>query len=162
MRNLLAASLLCLALPAAAQDATFEVKLMTPETAQRLAQAALEHCRAQGYQVGVTVVDRSGVPQVFLRDRFAGAHTPGTSYRKAWTAVSFRSNTTDLSDVTQPGEISYGIRQLDEALALGGGLMVESAGALVGGVGVSGAPSPALDDECAEAGIDAVADDLAF
>ncbi len=161
--RLLAAALALHMLPAAAADDTFvEFKVLTPETALRMAQAAMQHCRDQGYQVGVTVVDRAGLPQVFLRDRFAGAHTAETSFRKAWTAVSFRSNTSDLASVTQPGEPSFGIRQLSEALALGGGKMVEAPGTLVGGIGVSGAPAPELDDECAQAGIDEIADEIAF
>ena len=46
-------------------------KSLTPETALVAAKAALEACRKQGYQVGVAVVDRAGITQVFLRDRFA-------------------------------------------------------------------------------------------
>ena len=108
-------------------------------------------------------MDRFGVPQVFLRDRFAGAHTIETSRRKAWTAVSFRSGTTELDEATQPGTASFGIRAISEALPLGGGLIVEDGdGALVAGIGVSGAPGPAADDTCAEAGIAAIADDIAF
>jgi uncharacterized protein GlcG (DUF336 family) len=128
-----------------------------------MAQAAMEACREQGYQVGVTVVDRFGIPQVFVRDRYAGAHVYETSRRKAWTAVSFRTSTTDLDRATNPGEISQGIRHLTEALPLGGGLMVETgAGDLVGGIGVSGAPGPDLDDVCAQAGIAAIEDQIAF
>lgn len=160
--RLLAAAFAALALPAAAQDTFVEFKVLTPEYARRMAEAAMQHCREQGYQVGVTVVDRGGVPQVFLRDRFAGAHTVETSFRKAWTAVSFRTDTSDLAAQTQPGEPTFGIRQLSEALALGGGLMVGAAGTLVAGIGVSGAPSPELDDECARAGIDEIAADIAF
>src|SRR5210317_2389074 len=82
--------------PVSAQDALVEVKTMTPETALKLASASLKSCRKQGFQVAVAVVDRMGVTQVMLRDRFAGAHTPHTARRKASTAVSFRTNTTDL------------------------------------------------------------------
>lgn len=164
-RTTIAAVMAALAAPAAAQEdgafVTFQV--LKPEVALQMAEAAMEACRAQGAQVGVTVVDRFGVPQVFLRDRFAGLHVYETSRRKAWTAVSFRTNTTDLDRATNPGEISQGIRHLSEALPLGGGLMVETgAGDLVGGIGVSGAPSPETDDICAQAGIDAVEDQIAF
>lgn len=154
-----------LAAPALAQDdgafVTFQV--LKPEVALEMAMAAMETCREQGYQVGVTVVDRFGIPQVFVRDRYAGTHVYETSRRKAWTAVSFRTNTTDLDRATNPGEISQGIRHLTEALPLGGGLMIQTgAGDLVGGIGVSGAPGPDLDDVCAEAGIAAVEDQIAF
>lgn len=166
MRSLtLSLGLLALTAPAHAQDdgafVTFQV--LKPELALEMAQAALTTCRNQGYQVGVTVVDRFGVPQVFLRDRYAGAHVIETSERKAWTAVSFRTDTTDLDQTTQPGTISAGIRQISQALPLGGGLMVVSGdGSLVAGIGVSGAPSPDLDDDCAAAGIAAIEDEIAF
>ena len=151
------------ALPAAAEDEAFVTfKVMKPEVAMEMAQAAMAHCAEGGYQVGVTVVDRFGIPQVFVRDRFAGLHVYETSRRKAWTAVSFRSGTSELHEATAPGQISQGIRQLSEALPLGGGLVVEGAGAIVGGIGVSGAPSPTIDDECAMAGISAVEDQIAF
>lgn len=154
-----------LASPAAAQDdgAFVIFQVLKPEVAHEMAEAAMLSCRAQGYQVGVTVVDRFGIPQVFLRDRFAGPHVYETSRRKAWTAVSFRTGTTELDRVTGPGEISQGIRHLTEALPLGGGLVVSTgAGDMVAGIGVSGAPSPDLDDVCAQAGVDAVEDQIAF
>ena len=153
------------AAPAAAQDdgAFVSFQVLKPEVAMEMAEAAMAACREGGYQVGVTVVDRFGIPQVFLRDRFAGLHVYETSRRKAWTAVSFRTNTTELDRATNPGEISQGIRQLSEALPLGGGLMVATgAGDMVAGIGVSGAPSPEIDDVCAQAGIDAVEDQIAF
>lgn len=140
---------------------TFQV--LRPELAQTMAQAAMLACRDNGYQVGVTVVDRFGIPQVFLRDRFAGAHVFETSRRKAWTAVSFRTNTTDLAIATAAGTPASAIRHLTEALPLGGGLVViEGGGSIVAGIGVSGAPDPELDDICAEAGIAAIEDRIAF
>lgn len=159
------AALALAATPAAAQDdgAFVQFQVLKPEIALEMAEAAMRHCRDEGYQVGVTVVDRFGIPQIFVRDRFAGLHVYETSRRKAWTAVSFRTDTTELDRATNPGEISQGIRQLSEALPLGGGLTVESGmGEMVAGIGVSGAPSPELDDVCAQAGIDAVADQIAF
>ncbi len=141
---------------ASAQDATFTVKMMTPETALAAAQAALKKCRAEGYQVAVAVVDRSGVTQVILRDRFAGPHTPDMAVSKAWSAVTFRTNTTDLARETQAGRPMSGIRQRPGVAAIGGGLMIEGGGALPGGIGVSGAPGGDRDDDCAKAGVAAI------
>lgn len=162
-RALLLALVLLTPWPVAAEEeATFTTKSMTLDTALKMARAALQSCRDGGYQVAVAVVDRGGNPQVMLRDRYAGPHTPETARRKAWTAVSFRSNTTELAELTQPGKPQSGMRDVPGALALGGGLMIDSAGSMVGGIGVSGAPGGELDDACAQAGIDAVADALAF
>jgi uncharacterized protein GlcG (DUF336 family) len=159
---------LCLAtapaLSAAAQDGPFvEFRVLAPELALRAAVAALEDCRAAGYQVGVAVVDRMGLMQVFVRDRFAGPHVEEAAIRKAWTSVSFRTDTLALDAQTRPDSISAGIRDISRPLPLGGGVPVNAGdGDLVGGIGVSGAPGPDIDDGCARAGIAAIEDDIAF
>lgn len=152
-------ALLCFSGAAAAQS-TFVQRLLTPESALRAAQAALAKCRAGGYQVSVAVVDRMGVVQVLLRDRYAGPHTPRMARSKAYTAVSFRTSTTELAEATQPGRPSSGIRDLPGVVAVGGGLLVEAGGSLLGAIGVSGAPGGGEDDACAAAGIAAIRDDL--
>lgn len=136
------------------------MKILTPETALKAAQAALKKCRDNGFQVAVAVVDRMGVPQVILRDRYAGAHTPRTARAKGYTAVSFRTNTTDLAAATQAGRPSSGIRHLPNVAAVGGGLMIEAGGSLLGAIGVSGAPGGKEDDDCASAGIAAIREDI--
>lgn len=148
--------------PAAAQDALVTYKSLSPEIALDLARAALEDCRKRGFQVAVAVVDRFGQTQVMIRDRFAGPHTPATAAGKGWTALSFRTNTTDLIGISQPGMPQAGLRDLPGAVILGGGVRVEAAGVTVGAVGVSGAPGGDADDACAKAGIAAVQDKLDF
>jgi uncharacterized protein GlcG (DUF336 family) len=164
VRKLVLALAVALALVAAvrAQDALVTYKSLSPELALDLARAALGECRKRGYQAAVAVVDRFGVTQVMLRDRFAGAHTPATAAGKAWTAASFRTNTTELVATTQPGMPQAGLRNLPGAVILGGGLVIEAGGSLVGAVGVSGAPGGDADDACAKAGIEAVRDKLDF
>jgi len=141
-------------------EATFPVKVLTPETALKAAQAALAKCRAGGYQVAVAVVDRMGVVQVLLRDRFAGPHTTDMASAKAYTAASFRTNTTALAEATQPGRPQSGIRNRPGVAAVGGGMMIEAGGSLLGAIGVSGAPGGREDDQCAEAGIAAIREDI--
>ena len=90
-RNLMTglAVLLLAYAPARAQEALVAYKTLSPEVALDLARAALTDCRQRGYQAAIAVVDRFGVTQVVLRDRFAGPHTAVTATGKAWTAVSF-------------------------------------------------------------------------
>jgi uncharacterized protein GlcG (DUF336 family) len=154
--------LLALLISPAAQaaDATHTIKLLTPETALKAAQAALKSCRDRGFQVTVAVVDRMGVVQVLLRDRFAGPHTPDMASAKAYTAVSFRTNTTELAEASQPGRPASGIRHRPAIAAVGGGLMIEAGGSLLGAIGVSGAPGAREDDACAGAGIAAIREDI--
>jgi uncharacterized protein GlcG (DUF336 family) len=153
-------ALACLPVSGWAAEATFTSRSLTLETALKAAQAALEHCRKAGYQVGVAVTDRSGVLQVYLRDRFAGAHTVEVAARKAWTAASFRMTTTSLAAETQAGNSMSGIRGAPNVMAIGGGLPIEAAGAVVAAIGVSGAPGGEADDACAKAGIDAILMDI--
>ncbi len=164
MRNLFAFTLaLSLAsMQGHANEGLFTTQNLTPETALKAALAALKKCREEGYQVTVVVTDRAGLTQVMLRDRYAGAHTPDAARRKAWTAASFREGTSALIEVTAAGTPLSGIRHIDEVVMLGGGLVIDAGGSTVGAIGVSGAPGGDLDDLCAEAGIEAIEEDILF
>jgi uncharacterized protein GlcG (DUF336 family) len=152
-------------LPATAsgQESAFHTfRVLKPPLAVEAAQAALNDCRSKGYQVAVSVADRFGVLQVTLRDQFAGPHTPDTALRKAWTAVTFRTDTLELGKLTESGE-AWAIRNVTGVLPLGGGVqIIAGEGDLVGAIGVSGAPSGSEDHACAKAGISAIADKIAF
>jgi uncharacterized protein GlcG (DUF336 family) len=76
---------------------------------------------------------------------------------KAWTAVSFRTNTTEFAAATATGP-QQAIRNRPGVVAVGGGLMIEAGGGILGGIGVSGAPGGKDDDVCAAAGIAAIKD----
>jgi uncharacterized protein GlcG (DUF336 family) len=145
-----------------AQEAVFDIKSLTPETALVAARAALESCRKQGYQVTVAVVDRSGLTQVLLRDRFAGAHTIDVATNKAWTAASFRTSSMTMGEETQPGKPMSGIRSLPRFLGAGGGVVIQGGGSFFGGIGVSGAPGGEADEVCAMAGLKAISDAVEF
>ncbi len=145
-----------------AQESLVRYQSLAPETALDLARAALADCQKRGHQVAVAIVDRSGVIQVVLRDRYAGPHTPATASGKAWTAATFRNSTSSLFAISQPGMMQAGIRNLPGAVIIGGGLIVESGGSLVGAVGVSGAPGGDVDEACAKAGIEAIQGKLDF
>ncbi len=114
-----------------AEESLVTYKSLTPEIALDLARAALADCQHRGYQVAIAVVDRFGVIQVVLRDRYAGSHTPATASGRAWTAATFRSSTSNLLSISQPGMMQAGIRTLPGVVIIGGGLVVESGGSLV-------------------------------
>ena len=160
---LIVAAMLTLCAPAAAgDDAIVIYKSLSPEAALEAAQAALKKCRDNGFQIAVAVVDRFGQTQVMLRDRFAGLPAPDTAVAKAYTAVSFRAATSELSKSIKSGQMDPGLARLPHVAMLGGGLMIEAGGTLLGGIGVSGAPGGERDDECAKAGLDAIRDKLDF
>lgn len=153
-----AAAALGMAAPAAAEKMLESFMSLSVAGAQQAAQAALARCQKDGFTVAVSVVDRGGQPLVMLRDPLAGAHTSQTAINKASTAVSFRTDTTELAETTQAGKPSSGIRQLPNVIAVGGGVVIRAKGSIVGGIGVSGAPGGDSDEACAKAGIAAIND----
>lgn len=148
--------------PVHAEEATVTYKSLSPDVALEAVQAALKQCRADGFQVAVAVVDRFGEPQVLIRDRFAGLPASRIATDKAWTALGFRANTSDLAKSVESGQISSRLASLPRITMTAGGLMIEAGGTLLGAIGVSGAPGGDKDEVCAKAGIAAIRDKLDF
>ena len=144
------------------EGGTFTVKAITPEAALKAAKGAMQKCRAEGFQVTVAVVDRSGVTVALIRDRFASPGSVEVAQRKAQTAANFRMDTAALDRELQPGRPTAGIRNQPGVAAIAGGVPIDAGGTLVGAIGVSGAPGPASDDLCAHEGLKAIAEDLEF
>ncbi|NWG86850.1 MAG: heme-binding protein [Hydrogenophilaceae bacterium] len=142
-------------LPVMAAEVPVVVKIprLTVEASEKLARAAMEACRKQGIQIGVTVVDRSGDPMAVLRDTLAPPVTLEVSRQKAYTAVNFNAATSAMSNrFTQP----FSVGKVEGLVFSAGGLPIEAAGNIVGAVGVSGAPTGEQDEVCAQAGIGAI------
>lgn len=136
---------------------TVSTKRLKMETALRIAQAAIEQCRKEGVQIAVTVVDRAGHAQVVLRDVLAMDITLPISKQKAHTAMAFNTPLSQMEDrFTKPFQVG----KLDGLIVAAGGIPINIGGSILGGIGVSGAPSGATDEKCAIAGLDAVRDDL--
>ena len=142
---------------AAEQPIVVDIKRMSLDVALRIAQATIEQCRKEGVQVAVTVVDRGGHPQVVLRDVLAQDLTLTISRMKAYTAMSFNMATSAMEGrFTSP----FSIGKVEGIVVSAGGVPVTASGNIIGGVGVSGAPSGKTDEKCAKAGVAAVIDDL--
>ena len=136
---------------------TISIKRMSLETASRIAQAAIAQCRKEGVQIAVTVVDRGGHAQVVMRDVLAMDITLPISKQKAHTAMAFN---TPLSQMEGRFKGNYQVPKIDGLVISAGGLPINIGGTILGGVGVSGAPSGVTDEKCAKAGVDAVRADL--
>ena len=144
--------------PAADAQGIVTQKNITLALAQTIANAAIAQCRSMGYKISVTVVDREGLPIVMMRDDGAGLHTPEGSDRKAYTARTFSQPSADFVKRLQDRPETVGSRHYTRVLALGGGLPIKVGDEFVGAVGVSG--TPGKDDDCSQAGIDKVGDQL--
>ncbi|RMG37283.1 MAG: heme-binding protein [Gammaproteobacteria bacterium] len=139
----------------AEETMTVSVQRLSLDTARQIAEGAVRACREKGIQVAVTVVDRNGIPQATLRDTLAPPMTLEVSRAKAYTAAMFNAPTSQLVE-----QASTPIGRVPGVVMSAGGIPIQAGGALLGGVGVSGAPSGETDEECARAGIEAVQDDL--
>ena len=139
------------------QPLTVNIKRMSLDTALRIGQAAIKKCRKEGVQITVTVIDRGGNVQVVLRDTLAMDVSIPVSQKKAYTAMEFNSPTSAMEDRFKG---AYSVAKIDELMMAAGGIPINIAGNIMGGIGVSGAPSGLTDEACAEAGLDAVRDDL--
>jgi uncharacterized protein GlcG (DUF336 family) len=124
-----------------------------------IAQSALESCRANGFHVSVTVVDRAGQVRVALRDEGSSPHTLENSQRKAYTARTFRIPSAEFA-TRMAGDPVKAQLVLPGVIALAGALPIKVGDDIIGAVGVSGAPGGEKDEACAKAGIDKVADQL--
>jgi uncharacterized protein GlcG (DUF336 family) len=121
------------------------------------AQVAVDACAAEGYNVSVAIVARSGVTTAILRADNAGPHTVGSSNGKAFTSASMGRDTAGLAGFIGGNPENDGLRDMDNRLVIqAGGLPIRIGSALVGGIGVGGAPSGAIDETCARAGLDAI------
>ena len=141
----------------AGQPLTVNIKRLSFDTALKIGNAAIDKCRKEGVQITVTVVDRGGHAQVVLRDTLAMDVSIPISKKKAYTAMEFNSPTSAMEERFKG---AYGVAKLDELVIAAGGIPINIGGNIMGGIGVSGAPSGATDEMCAKAGLAAVQEDL--
>jgi uncharacterized protein GlcG (DUF336 family) len=135
-------------------------KVLTAELAVEAAQAAIAACKAQGYNVTVTVADRGGMPKVVIvRDGPPGVGRESTR-RKAYTAAVQRVSTGDFTKrISTQGAFNPSV--YDPELATGlGGVPIKVGEDTIGGIAAAGAPGGDKDEACAIAGIDKIKDRL--
>ncbi len=133
-------------------------RTMSLALARTIAEAALDACRAKGFNTAVAVVDRAGQVLVIMRDEQATAQTAEMARRKAYTARVFRMSTLEFQKRTTDPTFAAQ-RDVADILALGGGVPIQIGNETIGGVGSSGSNQD-TDDACARAGVAKVAEQL--
>lgn len=128
-------------------------------TALAIATAAADHCKAQGYHVSVAVVGREAQVIVKLRGDQSPPHSAENSYRRAYTALTYRQPSLNVEKRVRadPGDQ---LVHLKEVMGAQGGLPIVVGGDTIGAVAVSGSPGGDKDEACAKAGLDKIADQL--
>ena len=143
----------------AAQAALIMHKDIPLSVAVKLAQETVAACAAKTYAVSAVVVDRDGQTIVEMRADDAAPHTMENARRKAYTAMTFRQPTADYAKKLQdPNSVAHQQVTLPNVIAIPGGQPIKVGNEVVGGVGASG--SPGVDDDCVNAGLAAVKDQL--
>ena len=154
--SIAALAVLAFAAPAAAQTSTMSEVTVSTDAAIQVATAALAACRADGQKVTVTVVDHAGREKVRLRDDGAAPHTEVHSFRKAYTAATYRMPSAEygsrVKELTNIGPVL-----LPNITTAAGGVPIRAGERVIGAVGISGTPGSAgggeHDAKCAAAGI---------
>ena len=130
------------------------LETLSSDTANKMVVASVADCFQRGYKVSAAVVGRDGNLQAFLRNSYSGPHTILVSQRKAYSAATLQARTSEMS--SRPDlNFAPGI------LLIVGGVPIKFNGKFYGGIAVAGA-RPEVDEKCAEAGIEAVAEILDF
>lgn len=129
--------------------------------ASEAAAAVVTTCVRQGYAETAVVVDADGVRQAVLRGDRAGSHTLDSANDKAYTAASFKTDTSVLVEraKTVPG-FSALFTQLPHLILFGGGVVIKQGDEVIGAIGAAGAPGGNLDEACARAGLQLIQDRL--
>ena len=147
------------AIAAPAHAAIIMHRDLSLSTAVAIAQGAVAACADKGYAVSAVVVDRDGETIVEMRADDAAPHTMENARRKAYTAMTFRQPTAEYAKKLQdPNSVAHQQVTLPNVIAIPGGQPIKIDNKVVGGVGASG--SPGVDDDCVNAGLDKVKDQL--
>jgi uncharacterized protein GlcG (DUF336 family) len=101
-----------------------------------------------------------GATIISLRGDGAGIHTLDSAHDKAYTSVSFKTDTTALAERAK-GESSIApLSKLPHVMFFGGGIVIKLGDETIGAIGAAGAPGAKLDDNCAQAGLAKIRDRL--
>lgn len=144
---------------AAANAQLLTHKDLSLATALAIATAAQESCKAHGYTVSVAVVGREAQIIVQLRGDGSPPHSIENSFRRAYTALTYRRPSLDVEKRVR-ADPSDPLVHLEHIMAAQGGLPIKVGDDTIGAVAVSGSPGGEKDEACAKAGIDKVADQL--
>jgi uncharacterized protein GlcG (DUF336 family) len=154
------AGLISVAVPLAVFAQTLTTHRIPAALALDAVGEAVAECAREGYSETAVLVDADGVRQAVLRGDRAGAHTLDSAFLKAYTAASFKSDTSALVERAKTAPIAPLLEKLPNTILFGGGLVIKMGDEVIGAIGAAGAPGADLDDNCARAGLDKIRDRL--
>lgn len=126
---------------------------MTSAIAFSLVNTALNVCHSENKTGVVAVVDKGGNLVALQRDDNVGPHNTLAAQKKAYTALSTKSDTRELAIKAASNPETQNLNTVPHLLLLGGGVPVKSGDRVIGAVGVAGTGGPADDQHCAQEAI---------
>ena len=153
---------------ARAEQGLLTHKALSLDMALAMAQGSLEKCRSMNYKCAIAVLDAEGRTMIALQDDGAMLHRFDVAHKKAYTALVYRRPSRlvvegwskKMTDNVPLEEGTIPNPPVEGTIAMGGGLPIMVGTDVIGAIAVSGAPGWPMDEACAKAGLDKIADKL--
>ncbi len=130
---------------------------LTLDVAKKMAAACEARAKQEGWKMNIAIVDSGGNMKYFLRQDDAFLKSIEIAQLKAGTSAGFPFSTKQIGEIAQKVP---GIANVPGIVTFEGGLPILTGdGKQVGAIGVSGGTAE-QDGTCAQAGIDAVKNEL--
>ena len=156
-RTIVLATAIALGLASASALAQDKKTVLNLETAKKMAAACEAKAKAEGWKMNIAILDAGANMKYFLRQDDAFLGSVQIAKLKANTSSNFPFSTKQVGEITTN---IPGIAFVPGIVTFEGGLPIKTAGGEhVGAIGVSGGTAE-QDGICAQAGLDAVKDDL--
>jgi uncharacterized protein GlcG (DUF336 family) len=127
---------------------------ITLDEALAVITAARKKAEEIGVMMNVAIVDEGNNLAAFVRMDGAWQGSIDIAINKAYSARAFDMTTAALGEISQPGEMCFGIHASNalRVIIFGGGIPLQRDGKIIGAIGVSGGTVD-QDIEVAEAGV---------
>jgi uncharacterized protein GlcG (DUF336 family) len=124
------------------------------------ATTAVAECNKLGYHITVQVTDAAGEPVVLLSGDGAGMRSLRLMKPKPVSVYMHKVASSNARELAKTDPQLADLIKGDTAISYGGALPILVGDELVGVITVSGTPTGTMDETCAQAGLNKIADKI--
>jgi uncharacterized protein GlcG (DUF336 family) len=146
--------------PVAQAEGLLNTKRISSSLAGEAVAAAVQACADKKYTASAVLVDADGVQQAALRGDGTGPENLMIANDKAFTAVSFQSDTAEIVARSKNAPAPSAFAKIPHLVLAAGGVVIKVGDQVIGAIAVSGAPGGDNDALCAKSGLDKIRDRL--
>jgi uncharacterized protein GlcG (DUF336 family) len=128
---------------------------ISTDMAKKVAAAALDEARANGWAMAVAIADPAGILVYFEKIDDTQHASPRIAIDKARSAAMFKRPTKTFQDSVERGGVALRVLNLRGASVVEGGVPIVIDGKIIGGLGVSGGLAE-QDGQCCKAAMQAI------